>query len=604
MVKQDTMESQCNSSSPLDIEDIEDLFDLPNSEVSKSGANSNLVVPKVKKRAKKGIIIDRDQFKAPHKGSHKDEQDKFMAPYKDEQDTTEKCFLPGQAKIYVKTWGCSHNVSDGEYMAGQLAEQGYTVLEDKDEADLWILNSCTVKTPAQQHFQNEVDTGLAQGKKVIVAGCVPQGKPDSEYIKGLSVIGVQQIDRVVEVVEETLKGNNVRLFGPKKVAVSNEERDNGLTTGVRKTGGASLALPKIRKNPLIEIIPINTGCLNACTYCKTKHARGQLGSYTIEEIVNRAKQAFEEGVVELWLTSEDTGAWGRDLGLTLPDLLEKLVQVIPDGCRLRLGMTNPPYILDHLEQIGNIMKSDKVYKFLHVPIQAGSDSVLNDMKREYTSDDFCRVVNVLRQRVPSITFATDIICGFPTETTEDFNETLAICRKYKFPVLYINQYYPRPGTPAAKMKRVPTRDVKQRTKQLTDLFHSYEPYRKRIGQKYQVLVTELAYDKQHYVGHNEFYEQVLVPKDESLMGKLVHVEIVETTKFSMKGELVKDKVVQSPSVKVKKAPVMETTFQGSFFYTLSMIMLMIACVVRLYHIFSVKVENKSSIQAGMNSFQE
>jgi len=604
LVKQDTMESQCNSSSPLDIEDIEDLFDLPNSEVSKSGANSNLVVPKVKKRAKKGIIIDRDQFKAPHKGSHKDEQDKFMAPYKDEQDTTEKCFLPGQAKIYVKTWGCSHNVSDGEYMAGQLAEQGYTVLEEKDEADLWILNSCTVKTPAQQHFQNEVDTGLAQGKKVIVAGCVPQGKPDSEYIKGLSVIGVQQIDRVVEVVEETLKGNNVRLFGPKKVAVSNEERDNGLTTGVRKTGGASLALPKIRKNPLIEIIPINTGCLNACTYCKTKHARGQLGSYTIEEIVNRAKQAFEEGVVELWLTSEDTGAWGRDLGLTLPDLLEKLVQVIPDGCRLRLGMTNPPYILDHLEQIGNIMKSDKVYKFLHVPIQAGSDSVLNDMKREYTSDDFCRVVNVLRQRVPSITFATDIICGFPTETTEDFNETLAICRKYKFPVLYINQYYPRPGTPAAKMKRVPTRDVKQRTKQLTDLFHSYEPYRKRIGQKYQVLVTELAYDKQHYVGHNEFYEQVLVPKDESLMGKLVHVEIVETTKFSMKGELVKDKVVQSPSVKVKKAPVMETTFQGSFFYTLSMIMLMIACVVRLYHIFSVKVENKSSIQAGMNSFQE
>ena len=113
--------------------------------------------------------------------------------------------------------------------------------------------------------------------------------------------------------------------------MSNEERDNGVTKSVRKGGGASLALPKIRKNPLIEIIAINTGCLNACTYCKTKHARGQLGSYTIEEIVNRAKQAFEEGVVEIWLTSEDTGAWGRDLGLTLPDLLEKLVQVIPDG---------------------------------------------------------------------------------------------------------------------------------------------------------------------------------------------------------------------------------------------------------------------------------
>jgi len=583
------METQCNSTSPLDIEDIEDLFDLPNSEVSKAGANSSLVVPKVKKRVKKGIIIE-DQVKTQLK--------------EDNKDATEECFLPGQAKIYVKTWGCSHNVSDGEYMAGQLAAQGYTVLEEKKKADLWILNSCTVKNPSEDHFRNEVDTGLAQGKKVIVSGCVPQGKPDSEYIKGLSVIGVQQIDRVVEVVEETLKGNNVRLFGQKKVEVSNEERDNGLTNEVRKTGGASLALPKIRKNPLVEIIAINTGCLNACTYCKTKHARGVLGSYTIDEIVNRAKQAFEEGVVEIWLTSEDTGAWGRDLGLTLPDLLEKLVEVIPDGCRLRLGMTNPPYILDHLEQIGSIMNSDKVYKFLHVPIQAGSDAVLNDMKREYTSDDFCRVVNVLRQRVPGITFATDIICGFPTETAEDFNETMAICRKYKFPVLYINQFYPRPGTPAAKMKRVPTQDVKQRTKQLTELFHSYEPYRKRVGQKYQVLVTELAHDKQHYVGHNEFYEQVLVPKDESLMGKLVHVEIVETTKFSMKGELVKDKVVQSPSVKVKKAPVMETTFQGSFFYTLSMIMLMIACIVRLYHIFSVKVDSKQTMSATMPSFQE
>ena len=307
-----------------------------------------------------------------------------------------------------------------------------------------------------------------------------------------------------------LRGKPVIIGQVDKVEVTNEEREQaGLhNSNVRKAGGASLALPKIRKNPLIEIIPINTGCLNACTYCKTKHARGQLGSYGIDEIVSRAQQAFEEGVVEIWLTSEDTGAWGRDLGQTLPDLLEELVKVIPEGCRLRLGMTNPPYILDHLEAIAQILNSDRVYKFLHVPIQAGSDAVLSDMKREYTADDFSRVVNVLRQRVPGITIATDIICGFPTETQDDFNETMAICRKYKFPVLYINQFYPRPGTPAAKMKRVPTQDVKQRTKQLTELFYSYEPYKKRMGQKYQVLVTELAHDKNHYVGHNEFYEQV------------------------------------------------------------------------------------------------
>lgn len=123
---------------------------------------------------------------------------------------------------------------------------------------------------------------------------MPQGAPKAGFVQGLSVIGVQQIDRVVEVVEETLKGNTVKLMGTK--------RENG-----KKIGGASLLLPKVRRNPLIEIIAINTGCLNQCTYCKTKHARGDLGSYPPEEIVARARQAFEEGVVEIWLTSEDTG---------------------------------------------------------------------------------------------------------------------------------------------------------------------------------------------------------------------------------------------------------------------------------------------------------
>lgn len=132
-------------------------------------------------------------------------------------------------------------------------------------------------------------------------------------------------------------GHSVRLLGTKK------------DVDKKKAGGASLLLPKIRKNPLIEIIPINTGCLNQCTYCKTKHARGELGSYPPEEIVARAVQSFQEGVCEIWLTSEDTGAYGRDIGTSLPELLRQLVQVIPEGCMLRLGMTNPPYILEHLE---------------------------------------------------------------------------------------------------------------------------------------------------------------------------------------------------------------------------------------------------------------
>merc|ERR1719427_1514772 len=133
--------------------------------------------------------------------------------------------------------------------------------DDPSKADLWLLNSCTVKNPAEDHFRNMIEKAKDENKKIVVSGCVPQGAPSQGYIKGLSIIGVQQIDRVVEVVEETLKGNSVRLLGQKK--------EKG-----KKIGGADLSLPKIRRNPLIEIISVNTGCLNACTYCKTRHARG------------------------------------------------------------------------------------------------------------------------------------------------------------------------------------------------------------------------------------------------------------------------------------------------------------------------------------------
>lgn len=494
------------------MEDIEDLVGL-DVDVPR---HRNSVMPRVRRRKR-----------PPTAATEEDEEARC-------NDTCDS-IVPGTQRIYLKTWGCAHNSSDGEYMAGQLSAYGYKIVEDKLAADVWLLNSCTVKNPAEDHFRNEIKAGREAGKKVVVAGCVPQGAPRSEFLDGLSIIGVQQIDRVVEVVEETLKGNSVRLLGQKK-------------EGGKKTGGASLLLPKVRRNPLIEIISINTGCLNQCSYCKTKHARGELGSYPIEEIVERARQSFSEGVCEVWLTSEDTGAYGRDIGVTLPELLWQLVEVIPEGCRLRLGMTNPPYILDHLQDMAEIMKHPRVYAFLHVPVQSGSDGVLGEMRREYTVKDFSTVVDFLKERVPGITIATDIICGFPTETEEDFEGTLDLCRKYKFPSLFINQFYPRPGTPAARMQRIPTKEVKNRTRRLTDLFQSYRPYDHKLGERQTVLVTEESHDKQHWVGHNKYYEQVLVPQKDDYLGKLVEVEIIETGKHYMRGRPIDTSRPMPPSI--------------------------------------------------------
>lgn len=494
--------------------------------------------------------------------------------------TTEyRSFLPGKYSIYLKTWGCTHNSSDSEYMAGLLSQAGYRIVEDRAAADLWLLNSCTVKNPAEDHFRNEITAATAAGKRLVVAGCVPQSdyRKEPAYLRRLSIIGVQQIDKVVEVVEQTLQGNTVRYLSMAK------DRDGS----GRKTGGASLAMPKVRRNPLVEILSINTGCLNECTYCKTKHARGKLGSYRPEEIVSRAVAAFAEGVRELWITSEDTGAYGRDIGTNLPELLNELVKVIPTGCRLRIGMTNPPYILEHLEAMAAILRHPRVYAFLHIPVQAGADEVLADMKRQYCIDDFCTIVDFLKQRVEGITIATDIICGFPTETAANFEESLRLIERYRFPVLFINQFYPRPGTPAAKMRRVPTAEVKRRSKAASELFQAILPYEGRVGARYRgVLITEEAADGRHLVGHNKCYEQILLEKGAGngavAMGALIdEVEIVSTGKYYMIGRPI------SPSIIIAKlmAKVEQHQHQNLLF-TASALLLAAALLYRGYRHFT------------------
>ncbi len=434
-------------------------------------------------------------------------------------------YCPGTQSVWVRTFGCSHNVSDSEYMAGMLDSYGYTIVADKDKAaaDLWLINSCTVKDPSQSAFVNLVAKGRAQGKGVVVAGCVPQGDEKLKGLEATSVVGVAQIDRVVEVVEETLKGNIVRLLEKKELP--------------------RLDLPKIRRDSLVEIIPLSTGCLGACTYCKTKHARGHLGSYAIDALVDRANAAIKDGVREIWLSSEDTGAYGRDIGESLPSLLRALIALLPvdGGVMLRVGMTNPPFILDHLDAIADCLNHPQVFSFLHVPVQSASDAVLGRMNREYTCAEFCRVVDFLRRRVPDIVIATDIICGFPGETDEDWQETLDLCARYEFPILNISQFYPRPGTPAAHMKRVDTKIVKNRSRELTKLFEAQLPYlRMMAGRKdLRVLIgNEVSEKHGQSVGHTKGYVKVLIKRDDRLKGRMVRVDITETAKWHVLAKVV------------------------------------------------------------------
>ena len=293
---------------------------------------------------------------------------------------------------------------------------------EREGADLWLVNTCTVKSPSQSAMDTLLRRGRELGKALLVSGCVPQGDRRAVELRGLSVLGVTQIDRVVEAVEETLKGNTVTLLAKKALP--------------------ALDLPKVRRNAHVEIIPLSTGCLGACTYCKTKHARGQLGSYDPDALVARAAAAAADPAVrEIWLSSEDTGAYGRDLGARLPALLRRIAAALPPDGRtmLRVGMTNPPFILEDLPEIADILALPSVFSYLHVPVQSGSDAVLAAMNREYTAAQFERVCDTLLAAVPGMELATDVICGFPGEAPADHEATMALLRKYRFPHCHISQ---------------------------------------------------------------------------------------------------------------------------------------------------------------------
>ncbi|XP_057973270.1 uncharacterized protein LOC131161488 isoform X1 [Malania oleifera] len=428
--------------------------------------------------------------------------------------------IPGTQTIYMRTFGCSHNQSDSEYMAGQLLAFGYALSDNPEDSDLWLINTCTVKSPSQSAMETLISKCKSLKMPLVVAGCVPQGSQNLKELEGVSIVGVQQIDRVVEVVEETLKGHEVRLLK-------------------RRTLPA-LDLPKVRKNKFIEILPINVGCLGACTYCKTKHARGHLGSYTIDSLLGRVRSVIAGGVREIWLSSEDTGAYGRDIGVNLPILLNAIVaELPPDGSTmLRIGMTNPPFILEHLKEIAEVLRHPCVYSFLHVPVQSGSDSVLSTMNREYTVSEFRAVVDTLTELVPGMQIATDIICGFPGETDEDFASSLSLVKEYKFPQVHISQFYPRPGTPAARMKKVPSTTVKKRSRELTTVFESFTPYNGMDGRMERIWITEIATDGIHLVGHTKGYVQVLVVAPESMLGSSAIVKVTSVGRWSVFGEIV------------------------------------------------------------------
>lgn len=415
-------------------------------------------------------------------------------------------------------------------MAGLLEREGFELAGSPAEADAVVVNSCTVKDQTWRELKKRVAAleaggadgagatgGEPKGPAVILAGCAPRVPEQSRQFPTISQLGPNNLAELPNIVRRTLAGERM-------VRTDVRHDENRLT------------LPSRRRNPHVEIVPISKGCLGACTFCQTVLARGRLRSFPVDQIIEKIESAVGEGVTQVWLTSQDCGAYGLDIGSSLPALMRRVAE-IPGEFMVRVGMANPDLIWLCLDEFAEILAHPRFYQFAHVPLQAGSDTVLADMKRLYTAEQFRVICERLRRSSPDVTIATDIIVGFPTESDADFQQTLDVIRETGIPVVNRSRFSPRAGTPAARLKPLPSKVVSGRSKALYEVACeiAFADLDKWNGWRGAVTVEEQMPGRGKMLARNFAYKPVVLEAAQALRA-LVQVSCRE--RFHLEGRIV------------------------------------------------------------------
>jgi len=422
-------------------------------------------------------------------------------------------------RVYVKSFGCSANLADGEVIAGCLSKAGFEVVDEPQDAEILLYNTCAVKSPTENRVI-DILRKAPRDKRLVVTGCLPlinfeRLKNEVEFD---GVTGPAPGAKIVEILCRVVAGEKVVFLG-----------------GVSKP---SLCLPRIPVNPVVSIVPINYGCLGNCSYCCVHFARGRLRSYLIDEIVERVKQDLVSGAREVWLTSQDTACYGKDLGASLADLLRRICGIEGEFF-VRVGMMNPNHVMGMLDELVEAYKCGRVFKFLHLPVQSGDDEVLELMNRRYTAEDFKRIVQAFREEIPRLTLSTDVICGFPGESRDAFEQTKKLVREIQPDIVNVSKFFSRPRTPAEKMVSLPPKEVKMRSREVAELSRriSFERNRAWMGWEGTVLFDEKG-KGESWMGRNFAYKPVVVKGSESLVGTFVQVRVVNAFSTYLEAEVV------------------------------------------------------------------
>ena len=434
-------------------------------------------------------------------------------------------------KYLIETFGCQMNYHDSERMAGLLEADGYTPAESPADADVIVVNTCSVRERAEEKLYSRLGeireaTAAGPGPLIAVTGCVAQQEGEQ----------LLRRDRSIDVVVGTQRVKEL----PRAIASAREARRPVVDTNPHDD--VSFPLGAVRhSDPVRAWVTIIEGCNEFCAFCVVPYTRGHERMRPVADIVADVREAARQGRREVQLLGQIVNHYQApdDRTCDFAALLERVALV--DGIeRIRFASPHPRHVSDRL--IAAIRDLPKVCKHLHLPVQSGSDRVLKTMRRRYTRDDYLRLVDRLRTAVPGIALSTDMIVGFPGETAEDFAATLDLVERAQYHAMYSFKYSPRPNTLAIKRlpDDVPEGEKTRRILALQALQRQvqYDWHERAVGTTEEVLVDGVSRRRDwELAGRTSGNTVVNFPGGPELIGRLVPVRITAATPNSMRGEL-------------------------------------------------------------------
>jgi threonylcarbamoyladenosine tRNA methylthiotransferase CDKAL1 len=416
-------------------------------------------------------------------------------------------------KVYVEAHGCTQNYGEARLMQEALATNGHTLTRSESEADAHVLVTCTVIDATERKMVRRMRELAARDKPLVVAGCMAAAQRDR----------VRAVVPRAKLLPPRRWPQIVDLLGEGTVCADRAAEAEAAATGWRDA-----------------IVPIAQGCAGRCTYCITRVARGFVKSYPIDDLVSQVRGQVERGAMEIKLTGQDTAAYGRDSHSSLADLI-RAIDAVPGDFRVRVGMADPLTVLPIVEDLVDAYHLEKIFKFLHLPVQSGDDDILTAMRREHTVAEFELIVETFRRAFPTLTLSTDVIVGFPGETEDQFEATMDLVRRVRPDIVNVTRFSARPGTPAASMPgQIVGWRVKQRSRRLTSLRFAIarEVHQAFVGDEVDVLVTEPGKEDTRLARTSEYRQVVL--HEPAPLGEFVRVRIDAGRATDLFGHVVTD----------------------------------------------------------------